>query len=210
MFSADVLRVILLVIAFSAAAVGLSMFFARQYIRPLINILDSIRKKEYIQNNTYTEEMKDLIVFLAEQDRMNEEELSRLRREKMDAMLAANELESKFHEAEKQNERLAYSRKDEIDPDDYENFKNGLAMLTGKEQEVFAFYMQGKTVKEIMAVLGLQESTVRFHNKNIYAKLGVHSLKQLLRYAAILKQEESCQSRECIGNSKKNEKNWKN
>lgn len=195
MFSTDVLRVILLIIAFSAAAVGLSMFFARQYIRPLLNILDSIRKKEYIQNNTYTEEMKDLIVFLAEQDRMNEEELSRLRREKMDAMIVANELESKFHEAEKQNERLAYSRKDEIDPDDYENFKNGLAMLTGKEQEVFAFYMQGKTVKEIMAALGLQESTVRFHNKNIYAKLGVHSLKQLLRYAAILQQEETDRKR---------------
>lgn len=188
MLSADVLRVILLIIAF-AAAVGLSLFFARQYIRPLLEVLNRIRKKEYIQNNAYTEEMQDLVVFLAEQDRMNEEEKSRLRREKTDAMIAANELQSKYDEAEKQNERLAYSRKEEIDPYDYENFKNGLPLLTGKEREVFSLYMQGKSVKEIMEVLGLQESTVRFHNKNIYAKLGVHSRKQLLRYAAVFKQE---------------------
>lgn len=189
MLSADVLRVILLIIAFAAAAVGLSLFFARQYIRPLLEVLNRIRKKEYIQNNAYTEEMQDLVVFLAEQDRMNEEEKSRLRREKTDAMIAANELQSKYDEAEKQNERLAYSRKEEIDPYDYENFKTGLPLLTGKEREVFSLYMQGKSVKEIMEVLGLQESTVRFYNKNIYAKLGVHSRKQLLRYAAVLKQE---------------------
>lgn len=105
-------------------------------------------------------------------------------------MTATNELQNKFNETEMQNKRLAYSRKTEIDPYDYENFKNGLSMLTAKEQEVFNFYMQGKTVKEIIATLGLKESTVRFHNKNIYSKLGVHSLKQLLRYAAVLKQEE--------------------
>lgn len=63
-------------------------------------------------------------------------------------------------------------------------------MLTTKEREVFDLYLQGKGVKEIISLLGLQESTVRFHNRNIYSKLGVHSLKQLLRYAAVLKQEE--------------------
>lgn len=190
MLSTDTLRVILLIIAFSISAIGLSMFFARQYIRPIKNVLDSIRKKEYTYNTAYTSEIKDLFVFLAEQDRINEENLNQLRREKADAMIATNELQSKFNETEMQNKRLAYSRKTEIDPYDYENFKNGLSMLTAKEQEVFNFYMQGKTVKEIISALGLKESTVRFHNKNIYSKLGVHSLKQLLRYAAVLKQEE--------------------
>lgn len=118
-------------------------------------------------------------------------ELRKLRCEKEDAVSAASELRSRFDETEKQNKRLAYSRKDEIDPYDYENFKNGLKMLTAKEREVFELYLQGKTVKEIVSVLGVQESTVRFHNKNIYSKLGVHSLKQLLRYAAVLKQEEA-------------------
>ncbi len=190
MLSTDTLRVILLIIAFSISAIGLSLFFARQYIKPIKNALDSIHKKEYIYNIADTAEIKDLFAFLAEQDRINEEELNRLRREKADAVTATNELQSKFNETEMQNKRLAYSRKTEIDPYDYENFKNNLSMLTAKEQEVFNFYMQGKTVKEIIAALGLKESTVRFHNKNIYSKLGVHSLKQLLRYAAVLKQEE--------------------
>lgn len=189
--SGDMLRVILVIIVFSVFAVVLSTFFAKQYLRPVKNALDSIRTKEYSRDLAYTSEITDLFVYLAEQDRINEEELSRLRREKAEAVTTANELQSKFDETAKQNERLAYSRKNEIDPYDYENFKNGLAMLTSKEKEVFDFYMHGKSVKEIMAALGLQESTVRFHNKNIYSKLGVHSLKQLLRYAAVMKQEES-------------------
>lgn len=191
MLTIDLLRVVILIVGFAAAVVGLSMFFARQYLRPIKDALNRIRKKEYIQDTAYASEIKDLFVFLADQDRTNEAELNKLRREKADAMTAATELQSKFDETAKQNERLAYSRKDEIDPYDFENFKNGLQMLTGKERQVFDFYMQGKGVKEIIAALGLQESTVRFHNKNIYSKLGVHSLKQLLRYAAILKQEEA-------------------
>lgn len=190
MVSKDIFRIILLIIPFSIAVVGLSVFFAKRYLKPIKNVLDNIRKKEYSHNDAYSSEITDLFVFLAEQDRINEEELSRLRREKTDAVTVADKLQSKFDEARKQNERLAYSRKDEIDPYDYETFKNGLDTLTAKEREVFNLYLQGKTVKEIIEILSLKESTVRFHNKNIYSKLGVHSLKQLLRYAAVLNQEQ--------------------
>lgn len=190
MVSVGMLCTVFLIIVFSLALVGLSLFFTRRFLRPIKSALDGIRKKEYSQDTAYSSEITDLFAYLAEQDRMTEEELYRLRREKADAVSAVDELQSRFAETEKQNQRLAYSRKSEIDPYDYENFKKGLDMLTGKEREVFNYYMQGKGVKEIMAALGVQESTVRFHNKNIYSKLGIHSLKQLLRYAAILKQEE--------------------
>lgn len=189
--SADIVRIILLIVVFSLALVGLSLFFTRQFLRPIKGALDSIRKKEYSQDTAYSQEITDLFAYLAEQDRIAEAELDKLRCERADAVSAAAELQNKFDETEKQNKRLAYSRKDEIDPYDYETFKSGLKTLTAKEQEVFELYLQGKTVKEIIALLGLQESTVRFHNKNIYSKLGVHSLKQLLRYAAVLKQEEA-------------------
>ena len=62
--------------------------------------------------------------------------------------------------------------------------------LSEREKEILDLYIAGKTVKEIVALTGLKESTIRFHNRNIYTKLNVHSLKQLLRYAAIMKQEE--------------------
>lgn len=191
MLSADILRIIFLVIAFTFALLGLSMFFAKRYLQPIKNALDGIRKKEYSLDTAFSSEITDLFAYLAEQDKKAEEELERLNREKTDAVNAADELQSKYNEAAMQNERLAYSRKDEIDPFDFENFKNGLKTLTAKEREVFDFYMQGKTVKEIISLLGLQESTVRFHNKNIYSKWGVHSLKQLLRYAAVLQQSDT-------------------
>lgn len=191
MASGNILRIILLVITFSIALIGLSLFFARRFLQPIKNALDSIRKKEYSQNMAYSSEITDLFTYLAEQDKIAEEELYKLRREKADAVSAVDELQTKFDETEKQNKRLAYSRKDEIDPYNYENFKNNLKMLTTKEHEVLELYLQGKSVKEIIALLGLKESMVRFHNKNIYSKLGVHSLKQLLRYAAVLKQEEA-------------------
>lgn len=190
----DILRVILLIIAFAIAAGGLSTFFARRFLKPIKTALNSIQKKEYPQDLAHSAEISDLFVFLAEQDRINEEELCKLRREKTDAVTAAHELQSKYDETAKQNERLAYSRKYEIAPDDYENFKNGLKSLTSKEKEVFDLYLHGRTVRQIMETLGLQESTVRFHNKNIYAKLGVHSLKQLLLYATVMQNEDEPQS----------------
>lgn len=50
--------------------------------------------------------------------------------------------------------------------------------------------MEGKTTKEIIALMGFKEFTLKFHNKNIYEKLGVSSRKELLRYAALMRQEQ--------------------
>ena len=62
--------------------------------------------------------------------------------------------------------------------------------LTPAERKIFAYYLSGKTVKEILAVASIKESTLRYHNKNIYSKLGVNSLKQLLRYAALMQRDD--------------------
>lgn len=193
MFTTDTTRVVLLIAAFAAFSVCLAWFFTKRYLKPLKQSIDQIRKKEYAQNEADSVEVSDLFTFLAEQDRLNEEQLRKARQERADALTAVDEMQSKYDEAARARERLAYSRKDEIDPEDYEYFKNGLKTLTEKENAVLELYIEGKTVKDIMALMQLQESTVRFHNKNIYAKLGVHSLKQLLRYAAVLAQENAAQ-----------------
>ena len=36
------------------------------------------------------------------------------------------------------------------------------------------------TTKEIMAYLNIKENTLKFHNKNLYSKLGVTSRKELV------------------------------
>jgi len=66
----------------------------------------------------------------------------------------------------------------------------GVKTLTSMERTVFEYYLAGKSVKQIVELAGIKESTVRFHNRNIYSKLGVNSLKQLLMFAAIMKRDE--------------------
>lgn len=41
-----------------------------------------------------------------------------------------------------------------------------------------------------MVILDFTDNGLKYHNKNIYSKLGVSSRKELLRYVAIIKQEQ--------------------
>lgn len=68
-----------------------------------------------------------------------------------------------------------------------EHFTRGLATLTPKEKELFDAYVAGMSTKEILATFNIKENTLKFHNKNLYGKLGVSSRKQLL---AVYKQLE--------------------
>jgi len=81
---------------------------------------------------------------------------------------------------------------EETDPDSYptetptlpeeriKEFLDGLLTLTPTERIIYDLYVSKKTTKEIMASLNIKENTLKFHNKNIYGKLGVSSRKQLL------------------------------
>lgn len=61
-----------------------------------------------------------------------------------------------------------------------ELFIHGLDTLTPKERELFDEYVSGKTTKDILESMNITENTLKFHNKNIYGKLGVKSRKQLI------------------------------
>lgn len=60
------------------------------------------------------------------------------------------------------------------------HFLKGLEELTQTERMVFDAYVNGLSTKEVMAKLNIKENTLKFHNKNLYSKLGVNSRKQLL------------------------------
>lgn len=51
--------------------------------------------------------------------------------------------------------------------------------LTPTEKAIFDAYLQHMTTKEIMALLNIKENTLKYHNKNLYQKLGVSSRKEL-------------------------------
>lgn len=60
------------------------------------------------------------------------------------------------------------------------DFEKGITRLTHTERAIFELYVSGKSTKEVLSALGIKENTLKFHNKNIYGKLGVSSRKQLL------------------------------
>lgn len=63
-------------------------------------------------------------------------------------------------------------------------FASQRARLTPTERAIYNLYVEGKTTKEVLAELNIKENTLKFHNKNIYGKLGVASRKQLLEFAS--------------------------
>lgn len=56
--------------------------------------------------------------------------------------------------------------------------------LTPRETEVFELLAQGRTARVICEKLVVSLNTARFHTKNIYAKLGVHSQQELIDLVA--------------------------
>ncbi|MBR4286695.1 MAG: hypothetical protein IKT55_03190 [Clostridia bacterium] len=60
-----------------------------------------------------------------------------------------------------------------------------LSGLTKTERKIYDYYIEGKSTKEVMAELNITENTLKYHNKNIYGKLGVSSRKQLIDISKI-------------------------
>lgn len=64
-----------------------------------------------------------------------------------------------------------------------EMFLSGLSQLTKAEKAVLRLYLQGNGTKEVLAALDIKENTLKYHNRNLYSKLGVGSRKELLSLA---------------------------
>lgn len=62
-------------------------------------------------------------------------------------------------------------------------FQKGIPTLTATEKMIFDLYLEGNGTKDVLAKMNIKENTLKYHNKNIYGKLGVSSRKQLLEIA---------------------------
>lgn len=60
-----------------------------------------------------------------------------------------------------------------------EYMRSQLSALTPTEKLIYDLYIEGKSTKEVLAELNIKENTLKYHNKNIYSKLGVSSRKEL-------------------------------
>ncbi len=169
------------VVALLIISIVASVFISRRYLKPVNEALHSIRNTPHEERKTTAfVEINDLFEFLASKDKEHEEELLRLHGEKTAA-------QSQYEQAQTYITHLADERMPEVDENDFELFLTHLHTLTPKEREIFNMYLEGKKAKEIMEIAGINQNTLKYHNKNIYSKLGVTSRKQLLEYAALMK-----------------------
>lgn len=191
-------KIAVVLFALAAAILLVSLWGSKKYVAPILEALD------WIKGRTGTEaehpnvlEIGDLFDFLEQQDQKYETALDALYQEKLEIKSRLDRLQNELMQVNREYEsaqedisRLSYSRTQEIDPADFQFFLDGISKFTPTEDKIFALYLDGKSAKEIIAILGITENTLKFHNKNIYNKLGVSSRKQLLRYATLMKKQE--------------------
>lgn len=71
----------------------------------------------------------------------------------------------------------------ELGPDKGRGGVSLLRALTTRERLVLRRLAEGRDMAEIAADLGVSEHTVRTHMQNLYAKLGLHSRLEVVRFA---------------------------
>ncbi len=169
----------LMIVSLAASAI-----VSQKYLQPIKQKLSSLRE-ESPDAFSYDSGIVEIDCFfedIAEKIRKHQEELERISLEKKNA-------EDKYAKAQTQLRRLTENQKYELDTDTCELLAKNLKTLTAAEHNVLNLYLTGKTTNEITEILQIKLNTLKYHNKNIYAKLGVNSRKQLFMYADILNQE---------------------
>lgn len=192
------LKIAAILFATAVLILAVALWGSKKYVAPILEDLERIKggaSAERERSNVL--EIGDLFDFLAQQDQKHEATLAALHQEKLEIKSRLDRLQNElkqvnqeYESAQEEISRLSYSRKQEIDPDDFQFFLDGINNFTPAEHRVFALYLDGKSAKEIIETLGITKNTLKYHNKNIYNKLGVSSRKQLLRYATLMKKQE--------------------
>ncbi len=153
------------------------LYFSKKYISPILKGLERIKMSQ-TDGTSNIAEIDDLFDFLSQKDSEYEKSLAELSKQNEQA-------KSEINRVQTENERLTSTQKKMVLQDDYEFFLTGLKQLTPTEKSIFDLYMDGKTAAEIMEIMTIKQTTLKYHNRNIYSKLGVSSKKQLLNYSSL-------------------------
>ena len=143
------------------------IYFSHRFLVPLLRSLEQIQKGNFQSPRINMVEIDDLLDFLAQKDGETEKEIKQLQEE---------------------INHLIQTQNREINEEEYRHFQTCLASLTGKELDIFKLYLEGKTSRQIQEICAITSNTLKYHNANIYSKLGIKSRKELLTYATMMKE----------------------
>ena len=176
------------------------VLISNRYVAPILKKIEQIKSNEEDGDMLGIREIDDLFAFLAEKDSHHEAQLSELEAAKQKAeeeaqraKLAYDRALEEYQLAQSEILQLSDETKKKIVLEDYEYFICNLNTLTPTEYRIYELYLSGKSAKEIMEITGTKENTLKYHNKNIYSKLGISSRKQLLRFASLKQHQDRSQ-----------------
>lgn len=191
-------NIFLILLVITVFAVAACMFLSKKYVSPILRKIEQIKTSQNLgDDETKIKEIDDLFAFLQEKDSRYESQLEVLEKSKHIAEEEATKAKEAYERALKEYElvkceieQLSEKNKKNIVLEEYEYFLCNLSTLTASEYRIYELYLQGKNGKQIAEIAGIKENTLKFHNKNIYSKLGVSSRKQLLKFAALKQQQD--------------------
>ena len=197
----NIMQTVLLSALLLFSAIVCCLYLARRYLAPVHRDLDRLRDEDRGGEQMAFADFEPISATLQAQDRENEKIITALEEEKQSVQEQAvqlldknEELQGQFEAAQADAQRLAYSRKSEIDPATYEMFLAGYDMLTPTEREILEALADGSSPRELSEQRNCSESTIATHRKNIYRKLGIHKAYQLKICIALLRQDRETQN----------------
>ena len=174
------------------------VILSHRYVSPILKRIEQVKAKEIGGDPTNIREIEDLFAYLEARDEAYEARLEELEQERQAAEANATQTQKNYETALRQLdlvqgelEQLAAAQHREIVLEEYEFFLCNLGTLTATEYKVYELYLAGKNARQIAEILGISENTLKYHNKNIYSKLGISSRKQMLRFAALKQHQDT-------------------
>lgn len=180
------------------AALVSCVIMSHRYVSPILKRIEQVKAKETGGDPTNIREIEDLFAYLAARDEAYEARLEELEQERQAAEANAAQTQKDYETALRQLdlvqgelEQLAAAQHREIVLEEYEFFLCNLGTLTATEYKVYELYLAGKNARQIAEILCISGNTLKYHNKNIYSKLGISSRKQMLRFAALKQYQDT-------------------
>lgn len=161
----ELIGAFVLIAALIACAIFLARYLVTQQIsRSIQEILSGSEER----SPSVVPEIDDLWEFLASRDQQWAAELDMI-----NARLAAASSQEDASISEEVTSAV-------------DEFSGRLESLTPREREIFDLYLEGKNASEISESLFISYSTMKYHNRHIYSKLGVTSRRELLELIRLL------------------------
>ena len=160
----------------------------RQYGQAAVRLQEAQEKQKQTANQYI--QLEEQLAALQDEIQQVRLQMEQTQQEKLQAQQEREQAQQQFNFAQAALEKAIEKKLETVDPDSYKMFVDNLATLTPKEEDIFNLYVQGCSTKAIISQLGITENTLKYHNKNIYSKLGVKTRKELLQYIELMRNAE--------------------